>query len=179
MKRPLALLLALTLTVTPALADVFRRERLRLPDVELIDQNGQAHRLGDGALQGLLVITFAYTTCGSICPIGNEVMAQVDTTLGPDAPARLVTITIDPTNDTPAVMRRAAREMGASDNWLWLTGDPAGIERLLGALGARPAELFLHDPLFLVGDPATGRLHRSQSLPMAQELLDLLAQWSS
>ncbi|MFT3688552.1 SCO family protein [Paenirhodobacter sp.] len=178
MIRLITFLLALTLA--PAVqADVFRREKLRLPDVELLDQNGERHRLGAGGLEGLMVITFAYTTCESICPIGNEVMREIDETLGPDPGVRLVTITIDPSHDTPAVMRRAAREMNASGNWLWLTGAPEGIDRLLGVLDARADELFLHEPLFLVGDPATGRLYRSQSLPLAEEVLDILGQWSS
>lgn len=180
MMSRLALALAVLLAPAAATAEVFRSEALSLPEVDLVDQAGAVHRLADvGGKDGLMVITFAYTTCDSICPIGNAVMAEVDEALGPDSPARLVTITIDPSRDTPAAMRRAAREIGASDNWLWLTGEPAGVTRLLEALQARPEDLMLHDPLFLVGDPASGRLYRSQSLPEAGELLSLIEAWQS
>ena len=52
-----------------------------------------------------------------------RVMAELDAALGPAPAARLVTLTIDPGRDTPAALARAAADYGASDNWLWLTGD--------------------------------------------------------
>lgn len=171
----LLLLLAGSAAAGPARLAV---EELRLPPVTLVDQHGRAQRLaGPGALAGPVVMTFAYTACQSICPLGGGIMAELDAALGPAPAARLVTLTIDPGRDTPAALARAAADYGASDNWLWLTGDPADVRRLLDALGANPADLVFHDPLFLVGDLAAGRAVRLQSLPTADDLRALVAAW--
>lgn len=159
---------------TPSAAD-FAPERLSVPRVTLIDQYAREQEFHGPLTKGrLLVINFNYTTCDSICPIGNDVMAQLDDLLAPDAPVRLMSITIDPGRDTPAHMRKAADSFGASDRWSWLTGSPGEMSRLLAAFDADVANIALHDPIFLVGDLDTQRFYRSLSMPDAQELLDLV-----
>lgn len=154
----------------------FALERLAIPQVTLIDQYAreQAFRgpLTDGQL---LVINFNYTTCESICPIGNDVMAELDNMLSLDAPVRLLSITIDPGRDTPAHMRKAADTFGASDRWSWLTGSPGEVSRLLAAFDADYANIVLHEPVFLVGDLESQRFYRSLSMPVPEELAGLVA----
>ncbi|MFZ3584792.1 SCO family protein [Loktanella sp. DJP18] len=155
----------------------FKQGQITLPEMTLIDQHANAHALrGDLDSGALLVMTFSYTLCGSICPIGNDIMAQLDDTVekigGRDV--RLLTITIDPQNDTPAMMADAARKFDASDRWLWLTGRPGDIRRLLQSVGAPVQDLELHDPVFLVGDGQTGRFLRTQTMPTVEELLSML-----
>jgi len=158
----------------PTSGGVFQGGELQLAKETLVDQNGRQRPYPWGVAEnGLMVMTFGYTTCESICPLGNAVMAQLEAALGPDTPqrVRLISVTIDPTTDTPEIMRKAAAEFGASEHWLWLTGDAGVVDRLLRSAGAKTAYPELHDPVFLVGDPRTGRFYRSQSLPRAEELL--------
>ncbi len=153
----------------------FAPERLSVPRVTMIDHEARAHDFHGPLTQGqLLVINFSYTTCESICPIGNAVLADLDALLPSDANVRLMSITIDPGRDTPARMRDAAQEFGASDRWSWLTGAPSDIGRLLRAFDADVANIELHDPIFLVGDLETGRFYRSLSFPDAAELAALV-----
>lgn len=173
-------LLLLTLAV-PALAESttkgdFAVERLAVPQVTLIDQYAREQAFKGPLTDGqLLVINFNYTTCESICPIGNDVMAELDDLLAPDAPVRLLSITIDPGRDTPAHMRKAADTFGASERWAWLTGTPGEVSRLLAAFDADYANIVLHEPVFLVGDLDSQRFYRSQSMPSPQELAGLVA----
>jgi protein SCO1/2 len=173
-------LLLLTL-VAPAYAEStttgeFALERLAIPQVALIDQYAREQAFKGPLTDGqILVVNFNYTTCESICPIGNDVMAELDDLLAPDAPVRLLSITIDPGRDTPAQMRKAADSFGASDRWSWLTGEPAEVSRLLAAFDADFANIVLHDPVFLVGDLDSQRFYRSQSMPLAKELAGLVA----
>ena len=160
----------------------FPIETIDLPDVMVIDTDGRPRRfLQDIAGGRLLVMNFNFTTCETICPVGNVVMKAVDERAGAevDAPVRLLSITIDPAQDTPRRMRAAAEEVGASENWLWLTGSPADIDRLLGRFGARAAEIQLHDPIFLIGDARTGRFRRIIGLPEPERLLQMLKEIAS
>ncbi|WP_420344029.1 SCO family protein [Paenirhodobacter sp.] len=166
-----AALLALMLA-GPALSSDFDRMRFTPPDVTLTDGRQQPHPLPDLFATKPVVMTFSYTTCASICPIGNAVMAELDDMLGPDV--SILTVTIDPTNDTPAQMARAAAEFGASDRWLWLTGDRDDIGRLLRAVGAPEGPLEFHDPIFVIWSPGSRRIHRSLSIPEPAEIAALL-----
>lgn len=154
----------------------FLSQRIVLPDVTLTDQHEAPRRLRDLALpKGLIVVNFSYTTCTSICPLGNVVMQVVEERRGEVArPVTLVSITIDPQRDTPSHMRKAAEEFGAGPDWAWLTGNPADIGAVLASAGARVDDIVLHDPIFLVGDPGSGQFYRSFSMPDPDQLLALL-----
>lgn len=178
----------------PATSKAFASEIIDLPDVAVIAQDGRRHRfLADIAGDHLLVINFNFTTCESICPVGNVVMQAVDEQVGtwvvehsgeqrgeqtdrmPRRSARLLSITIDPDTDTPERLRRAALEAGASTRWLWLTGAPADVELLLRRFGARAVDIQTHDPVFLIGDARSGRFIRISGLPEPAEILRHLA----
>lgn len=155
----------------------FAGRRLQLADVTLVDQNGRQQPYPWGVAEhGLLVMTFGYTSCESFCPLGNAVMAQLQNALAADIPhkVRLVTVSIDPQTDTPEVLRKTAARFGAHDDWLWLTGDTAAVDRLLRSAAVKTRDPAQHDPVFLVGDPRSGRFYRSQSMPSAAELLKVV-----
>ncbi len=170
------LMLALTLA-TPTLAETtgtFVQERISLPRMELIDHHAQSRDLTGELTQGaIIVINFNYTMCHSICPMGNDVMAQVDDMIENvgDTPVKLLSITIDPTNDTPLLLNEAAQTFEASAKWSWLTGDPHDIASLLQAVDADVVNIELHDPIFLVGDAARGVFYRSLALPTADQIV--------
>lgn len=175
----------LSVSATASLAQdsgSFVQGQIILPEMTLIDHHANPHALrGDLDSGALLVMTFSYTLCGSICPIGNDIMAQLDDEVGSigGRDVRLLSITIDPQNDTPAMMAEAARSFDASDRWLWLTGRPGDIRRLLQSVGAPVHNLELHDPVFLVGDGQTGQFFRTQTMPTVDELMSMLAAISS
>ncbi len=159
----------------------FRAARIALPPVVMTDaMSGRFDLPGDIEAGALVVINFSYTTCDSICPLGNQILQFVDERRGEvRRPVHLLTITIDPRNDTPDKMRAAAHAFDASDNWHWLTSSPATISRILRAADTDVADLQFHDPVFLVGDIRTGHYFRSLSMPDADELIDLLARFDT
>lgn len=160
----------------------FSGEHIDLPDVTVIASDGQTARFrSDIAAGNLLVVTFNYTTCESICPVGNVVMQALDRDAAArlKRPLRLLSITIDPGHDTPVRMRRAAAELGASPQWLWLTGQAAEMDLLLARFGAKPIDILTHDPIFLVGDSRTGRFIRLSGLPEPDQVLRHLADLDS
>lgn len=170
---------------TPSLAETtgsFVQERITLPRMDLIDHHAQRRDLtGDLTEGAIIVINFNYTLCNSICPMGNDVMAQVDDMIEHvgDRPVKLLSITIDPTNDTPLLLNEAAQTFDASEKWNWLTGDPHDIASLLQAVDADEVNIELHDPIFLVGDAERGVFYRSLALPTADQIVSRINAFGS
>ena len=157
-------------------SEYFREERIHLPDVAMIDAASKAFQLRrDVEEEALVVINFSYTTCESICPLGNQILQFVDERRDEiSRPVQLLTITIDPANDTPDIMGRTAKAFGASESWHWLTSSPGGIAEILDAADADVADIELHDPIFLVGEIHSGSFFRSLSMPDADEIMKML-----
>lgn len=153
-------------------------ESLLLPDTPMTDAKGTIQGLTDryGAA-GPLLIAFSYTGCVSLCPVTHAILSAVDEALGrPGAPRlHIVTISIDPVNDTPDRLAAAAREIGASDRWDWLVATPESTPLLLGAFGIPSGPPEAHDPVFLLGDMETGDFRRIVGLPDPGDLLALAA----
>jgi protein SCO1/2 len=104
-----------------------------LPAITLVDQHG--HDVTLASLKGRpVLIDFIYTACPGPCPLMTARMAVVAKLLGPKLGRQvtLVSITIDPEHDQPAQLEKYASERGADEaGWLFLTGTPAQIDRVL------------------------------------------------
>jgi protein SCO1/2 len=98
------------------------------PDVSLVDQDGQQRRLADWRGRALAV-TFVYTRCPlpDFCPLMDRHFAAVQRSIEAEPALRdrahLVSISIDPEFDTPAVLKAHAARAGARpDVWSYATG---------------------------------------------------------
>jgi protein SCO1/2 len=80
------------------------------------------------------VADFIFTQCSGICPILSNRMAELERALRREGLAvRLVSFSVDPARDTPAVLREYADRFGADPGrWLFLTGERAALYRLIG-----------------------------------------------
>lgn len=77
------------------------------------------------------VLEFFFTTCPSICPKMNLSMLEIEKTFFGNPNFGIVSITIDPNHDTPAVLKNYARLLGAkSAGWNFLTGNKEDIMAL-------------------------------------------------
>lgn len=74
------------------------------------------------------VLEFFFTSCPSICPKMNQSMLVIENTFFGNPNFGIVSITIDPEHDTPAVLKAHKELLGAkSSNWNFLTGDKTTI----------------------------------------------------
>jgi cytochrome oxidase Cu insertion factor (SCO1/SenC/PrrC family) len=89
-------------------------------------------RVTRNELLGLVwVANFFYTSCPDICPLQSAKMARLQHDFADDRDVRLVSISVDPEHDTPAVLQGYAQRFDADPKrWLFLTGDKAAIYRL-------------------------------------------------
>ncbi|MDX6183542.1 SCO family protein [Flavobacterium sp. Fl-77] len=97
------------------------------PKFELTNQNNV--KFSSESLKGkVYVLEFFFTTCPSICPKMNVSMLEIEKTFFGNPNFGIVSITIDPSHDTPQVLKDHAKLLGVkSSNWSFLTGDKAKI----------------------------------------------------
>jgi protein SCO1/2 len=94
------------------------------PDFTLRDADGRVFRLAD--FRGKVVILhFIYTHCPDVCPLHAERIAQIQSMVNQahmQDQVRFITVTTDPSRDTPDVMREYGKTHGLDPvNWLFLT----------------------------------------------------------
>jgi len=103
-------------------------------DALLVDQQGKP-RPFSGFKGHRVAITFIYTRCPlpEFCPLMDRQFAAVQRTIAGQndlRDVRLVTATLDPEFDTPAVLRQHADRLKADPAvWTFLTGEPAAVTK--------------------------------------------------
>lgn len=113
--------------------------------MSLVDQEGRPFAFRVVAGQVLLV-NFVFTGCSTVCPVQTRVLAEVlrgQAASGAGAKLRFVSFSLDPVNDTPAVLKAYAQSMGVDlARWSFVTGRPEDIDRISERLRLfRPGEL--------------------------------------
>lgn len=96
---------------------------------DLVDQEGRAVRRDD-LLGRPWVASFVFTRCTGPCPRVASTLRELQRRLDPASPARIVTFSVDPEHDVPAVLADYARSLEADPaRWTFLTGSEEAIER--------------------------------------------------
>jgi protein SCO1/2 len=124
------------------------------PDFSLIDQRGAEFRSTD--LRGRIwVANFIFTRCTTMCPILTREMLDLQSRTASDPVGervRLVSFSVDPEHDRPAVLAEYAAGHGADlDRWTFATGARAEIWELSKSgfkLPVGEAPPGAEDPLF-------------------------------
>ena len=95
-----------------------------IPDVRLVRDDGKAVSLPEEMNDGRpVVLNFIYTSCSTICPLMSQTLAQFDHELGAERErVHLMSISIDPEQDTPAVLHEYAQKFHAGPEWQHYTG---------------------------------------------------------
>ena len=101
----------------------------KIPDFTLTDRSGKSVQLADFAGK-VWVADFFYSSCPGPCPMLSSRLSDVQKEFASAADLRLVSISIDPEKDTPAVLQAYATKFKANDRWIFLTGEKAAIYRL-------------------------------------------------
>ncbi len=125
------------------------------PAFSLLDQEGRP--LASTDLSGSpYICDFIFTTCGSACPMLSRKMADLQKLTPPDV--RLISFTVDPDHDTPAVLKAYAAGYGADPSrWHFLTGPSAQVlatiaQMKIGFQAASERSPIVHSEKFLLVD---------------------------
>ena len=101
-----------------------------IPAMHLVDERGAP--FDENAMLGhVSVVDFIFTHCQASCPRLTATMAELQARLGRDGSrAKLVSFSVDPDNDTPAVLAQYAEKAHADlARWSFVTGPPDDVMR--------------------------------------------------
>jgi protein SCO1 len=135
-------------------ADGVRRSEAQyaIPSVTLTRDDGKAVPLSDELNDGRpVVMNFIYTSCTTICPLSSQIFEQLqeDLSAGHEK-VHLVSISIDPEQDTPARLRAYAAQFHAARGWNHYSGSLASIISVQKAFNAYRGDKMSHSPLTLM-----------------------------
>ncbi len=102
-----------------------------LTTYELIDQQGA--RLTQAQWAGhVWIMDCMLTRCAGQCPMMSHQMQQLQQVFQRMPGVRLLSLSVDPSHDTPEALRAYAQQYGAqAQRWTFATGTPSVIDRLV------------------------------------------------
>jgi protein SCO1/2 len=169
----------------PAVAEASDSHRslaeYNIPNVNLVREDGKAVNLREELNDGRpVVLNFVYTSCTTICPMSSQVFEQFQDELGAERTSvHLLSISIDPEQDTPARLRTYAAQFHAQKNWNHYSGTLAAITMVQQAFNAYRGNKMSHVPLTLVREAPGKPWVRFDGFARAEELLAERSHWSN
>ena len=148
-------------------------EKYDIPDVVLLNQDGNKVKFKNYLeTDKLVMLNFIYGTCTTICPVLSVSFVNLQQKIGSDIQkVRLVSISIDPENDTPRVMKEYLKRYRAKLGWDFFTGRREDIDKVMRAFNAYIPNKMSHYPLTLIRSPADGKWARINGLMTSSELM--------
>jgi len=149
-------------------------EKYTMPDVTLVNQDGKKVRFKSLIESDKpVIVDFIYATCTTICPVlsvsyTNLQNKMKDSTQKP----RLISITIDPENDTPKIMKDYLKRYNAKPGWDFLTGSRGDIDKVMRAFNAYIPDKMSHYPLNLIRSPKDGSWVRLFGILSSREFMN-------
>lgn len=147
---------------------------LSIPDVEVLDQDGNVRHFYSDLVKGKTVaVNFIFTNCTTICPPLGATFARVQRELvGKDV--YFISVSVDPLTDTPQRLKAWGAKFKAGPGWTFVTGNKEQIDRLLRALGATAARREDHTPSVIIGNDEKDVWTRTYGLASASQMVNLI-----
>jgi protein SCO1 len=164
-------------TEKPVATDRYRMSTFayQVPAVRLVRDDGKDVTLSDEMNDGRAVfLNFIFTTCSSVCPLSSKTFSDFERALGAEsARVHLISISIDPEQDTPARLRDYARQFHAGAEWQHYTGTQAASIATQKAFDTFRGAKMDHTPVTLVRVSRDRPWVRIDGFMTAAELLQL------
>ena len=149
----------------------------KIPNARIYDQNGKQLNFYNDLIKGKTVaINFIFTTCTASCPPLTATFRRVQENAEQRGlPLQLISISVDPTVDTPERLHAFADKFHAGPGWTFVTGDKGEIDTLLQGLGAAVANKNDHTPMIMIGNDGADYWTRAYGLSSPSQLVELIA----
>ncbi len=144
------------------------------PAVTLVRADGKSVSLPQELDDGRpVLLNFVFTTCSSICPLTSRTLEEFQDKLGSEAARiHLMSISIDPEQDTPARLTEYARKFHAGPDWQYYTGSIAASIAAQKAFDVYRGEKMSHTPVTLMRSAPGKPWLRIEGFVTPDELVD-------
>ena len=151
---------------------------IRIPDVAVLDQHGKSLNFYRDLVKGRVVaVNFVFTTCTAICPSLTATFRKVQQQLQENSvDAQLISISVDPTTDTPERLHAFAEKFKVEPGWTFVTGSTSDIDSILKEFGVAVANKNDHTPMILIGNDGTGYWTRTYGLSSPTAIVKLISE---
>ena len=146
-------------------------------DTVLINQDGEKMRFYSDLIKGKTVIIDSFfATCQGSCLPMNRNLEKVQEALGDrlGKDAYILSISVDPTVDTPPALKAYSKKLNARPGWYFLTGDKASVDFVLKKLGQFVDDKQDHLNIFIIGNERTGLWKKAFGLAKSEELMKVV-----
>jgi protein SCO1/2 len=152
-----------------------------IPNVILVRDDGMAVNLPAELNDGrAVVLNFIYTSCTTICPMSSMVFEQFQEQLGAEsAGVHMISISIDPEQDTPARLRDYAKQFDAGKGWNHYSGTLIAVTAVQRAFNAYRGDKMSHVPITLLRAAPGSAWVRYDGFARAEELMAERNKWSA
>jgi protein SCO1/2 len=122
-----------------------------VPALRMVRDDGKTVNLREEIDDGRPVyLNFIFTTCTTICPVSSQIFSMLQRKLQADsAKVHLVSVSIDPEQDTPPRLREYAARFHAGKSWTHYTGSVEASVGVQKAFAAYQGDKMNHTPLTL------------------------------
>ena len=86
----------------------------------------------------------------------------------------IISISVDPTVDTPSRLKEYATKLNAKPGWYFLTGEKAKVDFALHKLGQYVENKLDHLNIFIIGNESTGLWKKAFGLARSEELVKVV-----
>lgn len=143
------------------------------PNLVLLTQDNKPVRFYDDLLKGkVILINFMFTTCNGICPPMTANMAKVQKYLGDRVGKEVVmiSISVDPTTDTPEALKKYTEKFKVQPGWYFLTGKKEDVDWVLYKLGGYVEDKLKHSGILIIGNEASGEWMKTFAMTNPTEI---------
>jgi protein SCO1/2 len=123
-----------------------------------------------------VVINSFFATCPGSCLPMERNLEKVQEALGDrmGKDVYIISISVDPTVDTPANLKAYAKKLNARPGWYFLTGEKQNVDFALGKLGQLVANKEEHLNIFIIGNERTGLWKKAFGLAQSAEIVKVV-----
>ena len=146
-------------------------------DTVLINQDGQPVRFYSDLLKDKVVIinTF-FTTCTSVCPPMTRTLEKIQAWLGDHLgkDVHIISISVDPAEDTPPRLKDYARKFNARPGWHFVAGKKENVSLVLRKIGQFVQSKDDHSTILIIGNVRTGLWKKAMGLAKPDDLIKVV-----
>jgi protein SCO1/2 len=140
----------------------------------ITQDNKPVHFFFDLLKDKTVLINFMFTACTGTCPPMTANLARVQALLGDRVgkDINMISITVDPSTDTPEALKKYATKFSVKPGWSFLTGSRTELELVLRKLGGYVDDKNQHNSILIVGNVETGEWAKMSAMTKPSEIVE-------